>query len=350
MRLIIAIPAVMILCGCTGTAVVLKEDTQAVDELIDQSMEETRSFYGKLGRQRLDYLIGFMAARPSCAAESPLLILPAQSRCLTGTEKMRWRECGGDPAAHRDCKTLLTAQQVIVSPQLAQPRQTTLNLIGVIASYQQAMMNVLQDEEFDTKAELKNLQSRLGSQQKRIDKLRSDESSTQETRKELDKQIDAIGTLTDLIRDAHQQASDFAKLKTLILNNGPAIDQALERLLETYEKADKPFSDLLARQEIERARREYNSLGPERRAELTTEMREQRIRAIYEPELLRLALTAGPDALAVGLRGLIASHKALQEGFKGNLTSEQRKRIAKEAQHQLKAAFKAMLNVVKLFT
>jgi len=341
---------VMGLWGCTGTTSVLKEDTQALTEQIDQSMAETRAFYEQQGRQRLDYLIGFLAARPSCTVESRLLILPRESRCMTQTERLRWRDCGSDPNSHGDCGILLTAREVIVSPRLTQPRQTTLTLMGAVSSYLQTMLEILQDDTSNTATELKSLQSRLGTLRDRVNKLRDDSASTEKSDQELDKQLDAIGNLVDLVRNADHQARDFTKLKQLVLEQGPAVNRALQRLLETYEKADKPLFDLMARHEIERARREYNDLGPESRAQLTTEIREQRIRAVYEPELRRLEQAALPDALAVGLRGLIASHEALQEAFKGNLTREQRQRAVQEVRRQLKVAFKTMAEVVKLFT
>lgn len=350
MRKTFAFLVIIGLWGCTGTTAVLKEDTQALTEQIDQSMAATRTFYAQLGRQRLDYLIEFLAARPSCTVESRLLILPRESRCMTQAERLRWRDCGGNPKSHGDCQILLAAQEVIVSPQLTQPRQTTLTLMGVVTSYLQMMLEALQDETFDTAADLKELQSRLGTLRDRISKLRGDSASTKQSDQELDEQLDAVGKLMDLIRNADQAAANFTKLKRLVLERGPAVNRALRRLLETYEQADKPFFDLMARHEIERARREYNDLGPQSRGQLTTEIREQRIRAVYEPELRRLEQAALPDALAVGLRGLIESHEALQKAFQGNLTPEQRRRAAREVRRQLKVAFKTMIGVVKLFT
>lgn len=350
MRLAIVVAVMMSLFGCNGTALVLEEDTEPVSELIDQSINAVRTFYANQGQQRLDFLIEFLAARPSCGVESPLLILATESRCLTNIEKVRLRECRSDAGAHTDCVNLLKVQSVSVSSQLTQSRQTTVTLIGVVASYQQVLSKVLQDKKLDTTTELNGLQSRLKELHNRVNELRGDNSSTDESSQELEKQIEVIGELVNLIRDADEKSTDFEKLKAVVLNKGPTIDLALEKLLTTYEKVDKPFSDLLARREIEHSRQVYNDLDPSQREQLSNKEREQRIRAIYEPEMKRLNLAASPDALAVGLQGMIKSHKKLQEGFKGDLTDDQRRRIAKENQDQLKAVFKTMFNIVKLFT
>lgn len=348
--LLLLIAGAMSLLGCTGTAVVLKEDTRTFTELVDESMAATRAYYMQQSRQRLDVLVDFLAARPSCGVESPLLILTAESRCLTDAEKLQRRDCNENPNAHANCQTLKDAKQVTVSSRLAQPRQTTLSLIGIVSRYQYSLSLVLEDEEFDTAADLKKHWSSLKELQNRIEQLRGDKASSAASRnKELEQQLKAVGAMIDLARDAHQQSAGYKELKALMLTEGPMIEQALEHLLATYEKVDKPFTELLARREIERNRREYNNLGAQRRAQLSFKKRQQLIRAIYQAELERQSLAERPDALAAGLRGLLESHRKLQEGFKGNLTEAQRKRIARENREQIKAALRAMVGIAKLF-
>jgi len=82
---------------------------------------------------------------------------------------------------------------------------------------------------------------------------------------------------------------------------------------------------------------------------LTKEQRQGRLKEIYDAEFERIRIAAAPNPLAEGLRGLIANHKSLQEAFKGNLTPEQRQRIAKQNRNQLKAVFKSVLGIVKVF-
>jgi hypothetical protein len=349
--LLLLIAGVMSLLGCTGTAVVLKEDTRTFTDLVDESMTATRAYYMQQSRQRLDVLVDFLAARPSCGVESPLLILTAESRCLTDAEKLQRRDCDKNPNAHANCWTLTEkVREVTISSRLAQPRQTTLSLIGIVSMYQYSLSKVLEDQEFDTAAELKKHWSSLKELKNRIKQLQGDKASPGESRtKELAQQLDAVGALIDLVRDAHQQAAGYAELKALVFNKGPMIERTLEDLLETYEKVDKPFSDLLARREIERDRREYNNLGAQQRARLSFKKRQQLVRAIYQADLDRRSLAERPDALAAGLRGLLESHRKLQEGFKGNLTEAQRKRIARENREQIKAALRAMVGIAKLF-
>lgn len=336
--------------ACTASAVVLQEDAESVSELIDASVTATRKYYEHQGEMRFNYTVGFLAARPSCAAESPLLIKTSDGNCLSSAEKKIRLECKADSSFHADCDSLLQVQPLKISPQRSQSRQTIISLIAAIAAYQRTLARVLKDETFNTAVDLNNLRSRLNELSNKVRALRSDETSTEETDEELAMQVAVIGALVDLLQRADQDLADFAALETIVSQNGPAIGMALEALLKNYEKVDKPFADLLARQEIERKRVSYNRMSEDERNELEYEEREYLIRDILEPELIRLKSAARPDPLAAGLRGVIRSHKKLQRGFSGDLTTAQKKRIAEESQQQLKAAFSAMFSIVKLFT
>ncbi|MCH9695238.1 MAG: hypothetical protein K0U72_12080 [Gammaproteobacteria bacterium] len=335
------------LAGCSSTAEVLKEDSEAVVKLIDASLTTTRHYYDNLGQQQFDYMIEFLAARPSCNAESPLLYKADESRCLTSDEKLLWRDCQASEADA--CTEWKKIRPASFSPQANQRRQTMVSLIATVANYQQALANILEDETFDTASDLKDLNSRLNELKNQIDELKGDTSAEDEAKEELEKQLGAVGTLIDLVRNAEQDQADFAKLKKLVTTKAPAVDVALESLLSSYEKVDKPMSDNFARRRTEITRNTYNRMPLDERLELSQEEREDILRGIYEPESQRLSNASRPDSLAAGLRGLIRSHKTLQAGFAGNLTKEQRARIAKKNKQQVKAAFKAMLNIVKLF-
>ena len=350
MKRVILVAMAAVLSGCTGTAVVLQEDAESFAEVVDAAVDATRAYYDQQGQQRFDYLIEFLAARPSCNVESPLLILTTEGRCLTDEEKLRRRDCRDDATAHSDCAVLLRVQSVAASPQITQPRQTTISLLRAVASYQRALSRVLKDETYDTAADLRDLESRLDELKNKIDELAGDDTSTEDSDEQLGKQINAVGTIVDLVRTAIEDNADFKALRVLVLDRGPAIDAALEELLSTYERVDQPYSELLARREIERNRRAYNDTPVHERGQLSFDERETLIRAIYEPELARLNAAAKPDTIAAGLRGLIRSHRKLQQGFKGDLTPAQRARIAQENQKQVEAAFRSMLSIVKLFT
>ncbi len=350
--------------GCTGASVVVQQDTSDVAGLIDESVSATRDYYRDLGQQQFDFLVEFIAARPSCGVESPLLLLTAEDRCLTDAEKLLRRQCLAD-ANLPECLPLLAAREVPVSPDVTQPRQTTVTLLATLASYQRALGRVLGDPAYDTAADFSDVVSRLDELCNQVAELAAvaageDETGTRscdtldakairDKDAALGQQIAAAGALLDLVRRANEDRADFEALRRIVAEKGPAVDAALDSLLASYEQVDAPFADLLARREIERKRREYNDMTPEARSALPQEARERLVREIYEPELARLQAASQPDALAAGLRGLIRSHRKLEASFRGNLTELQRRRAAAENQQQVKAAFQSMLSIVKLF-
>jgi hypothetical protein len=350
--------------GCTGQAVVVQQDTSDVVGLIDESVTATREYYRDLGQKQFDVLVEFIAARPSCGVESPLLLVPAEDRCLTDDEKLLRRDCMAD-ASTPECLRLPAVREVPASPDVTQPRQTTVTLLATLASYQRALARVLNDPTYDSAGDFADVVSRLGELCNQIAELAAiaggdgeapggscdalDVRAITDKDTALGQQAAAASTLLDLVRRANEDRADYAALSGIVAEKGPAVDAALESLLSTYEQVDAPFADLLARREIERKRREYNDMSADERSALPQEARERLVREIYEPELARLQAVSQPDAIAAGLRGLIRSHQKLEESFRGNLTESQRKRAAAENQQQVRAAFQSMLSIVKLF-
>jgi hypothetical protein len=349
--------------GCTGQAVVVRQDTADVAGLIDESLTAAREYYRDLGQKQFDFLVEFIAARPSCGVESPLLLLTTEDRCLTDDEKLLRRDCLADSSLP-DCLPLLAAREVPVSPDVTQPRQTTVTLLGTLASYQRALSKVLDDPTYDTAGDFADVVSRLGELCRQLSELAAiaagdtepqagscdalDVKAITDRNAALGQQVEAAGALLDLLRQANEDRTDYEALRATVADKGPAVDAALETLLATYEQVDVPFSTLLARREIERRRRQYNDLSVDARSALPQEARERLVREIYEPELARLQSASQPDPLAAGLRGVLRSHRKLEESFRGNLTAAQRKRAAAENQQQIKAAFQSMLSIVKL--
>lgn len=349
--------------GCTGQAVVIQQDTADVAGLIDESVTATREYYRVLGQKQFDFLVEFIAARPSCGVESPLLLLTAEGRCLTDAEKLLRRDCMVD-ASLPDCLPLLAVREVPVSPDVTQPRQTTVTLLATLASYQRALAKILADRTYDIAADFADVISRLGELCNQVTELTAIAAGDDEPRTgscdaldvraitdkdaALGQQVAATGALLDLVRRANEDRADFEALRTIVAGKGPAVDAALESLLSTYEQVDAPFADLLARREIERRRRAYNDLSVDERGLLPQEERERLVRGIYEPDLARLPAVSQPDAVAAGLRGLIRSHEKLEESFRGNPTPAQRRRAAAENQQQIKAAFQSMLSIVRI--
>ena len=350
-----------VLFGCGGgTAVILQEDSQELVELAQDALTSARTFYMEQALARYDYLIEFLAARPSCKAVSPLLLHATEDRCLSDDEITRRRDCEADVSdASNECDVLRRTTEVVVSIRSTQPRQTTLSLITIVAAYQNTLAKILEDEAFDTAADLSALNSRIGELKNQLEELKSifDDSgsatsssgNSADTNTELEGQIAAVGAIGDLIRSAEADKKDIQALKKTILTNGPKIDSTLESLLATYEQVDRPFADLLERRAIESARNKYNRMSTEKRAKMSNTARAAQLKSIYNTEFERLTRASSPDPLAEAIRGLIVSHKNLQEGFRGNLTPEQKRRIAKENREQLKATFKSILNVVKVF-
>lgn len=346
----VIIPTILVfLAGCTGTQTVLKQDTDDLNEVISTTTDAMRAYYAKQGQDRFDFVINFVAERPSCGGSSSLVVLLQESRCLTSDERRRRLDCREDRNAHDDCGVLLDSTLVVrIAPELTQPRQTTITLIKVVASYQRALGRILRDDTFDTAAEINDLQSRLEELNEKVSEFLEKEASEIGS-DELNQQVTAVGALLDILRGMEQEQADFEALRGVITAKGPAVDAALQTLLRTYVTVDLPESRRLERSMLERIQRAYSDMTVEERAELTFEERVLRLRAIHEPELARINAAATPDALAKALRGLIKGHKQLQEAFKGNLTKEQRQRIADENSKQLKATFQSILNIVKLF-
>jgi hypothetical protein len=343
------VTVMQLMVGCTGRAMVLKEDSGEFNDLVENSIYETRQYYMQQGVRRLDFLIGFIADRPSCGADSTLLFLLAEDRCLSGNERALYIECSVDANAHPDCKKLTGVLEISLE-RTVQPRQSALTLLGVVARYQEALAALLADDGHDTASELKAIQTQLTKLQDALASRKGGASSVLGQGKELKQQVSAIRSLVGLIQGLVQNQKDFEALREIVLDTGPQIDQQLSDLLSTYQKVDKPFDDLLARSEIERNRMEYNRLKTEGRAKLSRTQREKRLNKIFSLQLARWNAMTRPDALAVGLQGVIESHQALQEGFKGNLTAEQKRRIAEKNRELLKAAFQSMLEIVKIFS
>lgn len=349
MRPILISTILLLLAGCTGTQTVLKEDADDLNEMIGTTTDAMRAYYAKQGQDRFDFLINFIAERPSCGGSSSLVISLRDSRCLTDDELRTRMDCPDDPPEQSECDHLVNSTIVVrIAPELTQPRQTTITLIRVVASYQRALGKILKDETFDTAAEINDMQSRLEELNERVSEF-LDEDADEIGSDELSQQITAVGALLDILRGIQQDRNDFEALKRLISAKGPAVDEALRALLRTYVSVDLPESRRLERSLLERTQRAYSDMTPDARAELPFDERVRRLRAIHEPELARINAAATPDALAKAMRGLIKGHKQLQEGFKGNLSKEQRQRIAEVNRKQLKETFRSILNIVKLF-
>jgi len=350
--------------GCTGQQVILQEDTEEFVDVAQETIQAVRTFYDDQARARYEFMIEFLAERPSCRAASFVYLHPdkSQDRCLNDAERTKLRDCRNDPAPDTQCQILKKSSRITISPRSAQPSQTTISLLAIVAAYQRTLGKILEDETFDTTADLKSLKSRLDELNNQIDELKAvfdggsastnaDDSSddTQSGDSALNEQFEAVGALIDILRNAGADQADYEALRKVVVEQGPKLDQALESLLARYEQVDQQFGALLTRRAEERSRRDYNDLEESGRARLTKEQRQGRLKEIYDAEFERIRIAAAPNPLAEGLRGLIANHKSLQEAFKGNLTPEQRQRIAKQNRNQLKAVFKSVLGIVKVF-
>ena len=88
-------------------------------------------------------------------------------------------------------------------------------------------------------------------------------------------------------------------------------------------------------------------MGVSKRRTLGRQQRKQMIEQYYRLNRQYYARNQQPDPVTVGLNGLIESHQLLLQGFQGELTASQRKRIAQANRLQLKRLFTIIFKIAK---
>jgi hypothetical protein len=341
------LPLLVFLNGC-ATAVVLKEDAGAVSLATKAAVAETRSFYATLGERRLDYLISVAATGKNCRYGFPIVLLPDDTqvlgwRCLTGDEGKLRLTCLADPAnaacEGEDAQALLKASQFSLS---SVQQSAAIALVDAIADYQILMAKIVADPKLDTKAELTALQDRANTLKGVFDALAGNPTS----RIDLSKEIDAISTLVDLVRQANEDRRDLVALRALMSSQGIAFEQNLGALAARYAALDFPtmllFDEVQLGQDIKR----LNARLPQ----LDEAARVKAMRALATAEAALEARKVAPKPLAQAFTALLTAHATLREAVvDGNLTEDQRRRRADVALRQMRAWFEAIRSVIAVF-
>lgn len=335
----------VLLFGCSGHKSILKKDTEEMTRLIDSTLQATHDFYSKLELQKINFLMDFIADHPACTIEPTLHILLSEYRCLSKQEIQLLARCRKNITPQAECGAISNIVSYSLTPRIRHSRHTTINLLGLIATYQHALANILTDETYDASLEIKTIQIGLDTLSKQA--LKPEPASVNTLPPGPSKSAIAVNQLSDMISSTRSQRHRFKDLQALVTEKAPAIDQALQDLYRTYIINDSNLSNLYELQLIQKSRQEYNRLPVSKRQALGTEQRKQMIKRYYEQAWQHHDQAEKADAIVVGLQGLINSHKQLQEGFKGHLTDKHRQRIAQENKARIKAVFKSIFDIVK---
>jgi len=345
MKLLPVMICFLFLLACSGNKAVLKQDIEAQSRLIDTTLQTTHQFYDKLEQQRLNVLLEFIASRPACTIEPGLHILLDENRCLSKQELQLHARCRKNPKYHARCQYVSRALSFSLSPAQNKYRHTTIELLGLLAEYQLSLSHVLSDESYDSTLELKAIKAGMDALDKQARRMSA--FSSAENKHEAGQSTSSINHLSTMIIDKRSQRYRFKDLKTLVTEKGPSIEKVLKQLLHSYTITDRVASDLYELQIIQQSRQQYNQMGVAKRRTLGRQQRKQMIEQYYSLNRQYYERNQQPDPVTVGLNGLIESHQLLLQGFQGELTASQRKRIAQANRLQLKRLFKIIFKIAR---
>lgn len=345
-KTVICMLMIIQLSGCSGHHAIFKKDTEELNRQIDSTLQATHAFYRKLEQQKINFLIDFMASHPACTIEPDLHILLTEYRCLSKQEIQQLARCRNNSKPQTQCQTLSTTVSFPLIPGKNRSRHTTISLLGLVTSYQHALSKVLIDRTYDISPELKIIRRGLQALGKQTLNSTTPASLANRPAKS-DKPLQAVNALSNMMVNTHTQQQRFKDVQTLVIEKGPAIEQALQDILDTYVNSDRNISILYELQLIQKSRQEYNRLSLSQRLAMGTQQRKLIIRRYYQQAREQYRQEQQVDAISLGLRELINSQKQLRAGFKGTLTNSQRQRIAGENQAQLKAMLKSIFDIVK---
>jgi hypothetical protein len=346
-----------LLQGCAGRAIVLREDAGALAEVSRQTVAQVRTFYAEQGARRLNYYLDALAQDPNCQANATLFVVrndtgPAPFRCFT--DELRDKCQAEDPPVSFEC---LEANQMTIEllPATA-VYQSALTFIDVIADFQTLLARIATDESFDTGGELASLRSRLDSLQIELRTVfpglgilpAVPEAGAADP---FGDQLQAVGALLDIVRDAAEAHDALKALKAALATNGPAFEVALGNLASRYQLVDLSGKRLIEREPLEAKRRVYNDLIAQgKTAAMSAPQRREHLEEILEAERVRRERLASPDPIVAALHSLHVSEGRLREAvLNDKLSPEQRHRIAQENIKGLKAAFRAIAGVAIAF-
>jgi hypothetical protein len=240
-------------------------------------------------------------------------------------------------------------------------------LIRVLVDYQQLLASALESRSFDTTADLKALEVRVDGLRCRLHSLRSinlnefeecpplDQTLQLDPGKQLDMQIQAAGSLLDIIR----QAAD-AQGRTQVLVEAlesPKHSEDLERALSAVKGRLVLVPGVLSRvareKEVAEAYRRYREeyrdcRGTENDAPKCEAKRQSAFLDVMHMQAERNLASEQLDPLGVAIDSLVAQHRRLRECLVSDeCTDSQRQAIAKESRRQIYAALTASVSLAR---
>ena len=350
---VVGVSALLVgISGCAATATVLKEDAAELTVATGRAMAAGHVFYASLQSARRDFLLEIMANDANCGFGLTVVLLddpasPTGSRCLTAQEQIAWRDCAFADDGAADCPGGMPHELADAQPYelLDGGHQGALQLIAVFAAYQSELAKILEDSEYDAAAPMLAL----------LETARSCEAFFAALEKRDPRALDyeghakALGGLIDLLAKSTEDRRDLVAMRALMAgpeSGGARFEQALAELRHRHATADRPLSDALALAALDARIRRYE----ERASKLSPDDRLRQMRPIAESYASYRAMAEAPDALAQMLAALHASHRQLRGAIvDGDLSDEQRRRIAREQLRQLRAGFDAITSVITVF-
>jgi hypothetical protein len=343
--------AALLVCltGCAATATVLKEDAAELTVATGRVVAAGRDFYGELQTARRDFLLEIMAHDANCGFALTVVLLDdpdaaTGARCLTAAERVAWRDCAFTDDAATDCPGGMPDALADAEPYelLDGGHQGALRLIAVFTAYQTELARILEDPEYDAAAPMLALLENARSAERLFAALEQRDPRGLA----YDKQAKALGALIDLLAKSAQDRRDLAAMRALMAapdSAGAKFEQALDELRRRYGSADRPLFDALALAALDTRIRRYE----ERAGKLAPDDRLRQMRPIAESHAGYRALADAPDALGQMLAALQESHRQLRTAVvDGELSAEQRRRVARESLRQLRAWFDAIASVI----
>ena len=350
-----------LLAGCMGKNVVLKEDAAKLSADMATVVAQSREFYKSQSAAKADFLIRILAQGENCRYEFPVVLVTEigkPTRCLSDAERAGIGSSGAP---------LPDGAKTHVFNLMVPADQAALQMIAVIAEFQTVVAKIVEDPKFDAGAQLEGVIDRACGLSERLEGLggqgiaeckptaadaaasATPESTTTALFKE---ERDALSAVINLARKANEDRKDIGQLTKAYTESGERVSKALTSLLAQYQGKDIVLSRALELSEVVAKRRALNvklAALPQVAGKLDSETRYSLMVNLHST-LTNQSAVKSPDPLSVSLEGLIKTHKAFQAALlDGQLTPEQRARIAKSTFEQLKSWFNVLRTLTTVF-
>jgi hypothetical protein len=321
-----------------ATNSVLREDAVSLSAELASVQTQTREFYAKQSAAREDYLLRIIAEDPKCMYGFPIYIVVESPP----TRKVRCANKDELDALNEENSIATGSAYLFGLPDKSD--QAALELVSVVAEYQAVVAKIVEDPKFDSKQDLKDLSERADALRDRYGDLLNvgKEPRTESIAEELN----AAAALADLIRKAYHDGQAIEKLRQLVSKEGVAVEAALKSLSLRYRNHDALLLNNLEAHRAATRQREFNeqlskTIGSAERLKI--------LRAFSAEQRSASQQLTKTDPLAVALEGLAKTHEEFRRALlAGELTEDQRRRIAKQTLENLRAWFNVMKQVAVL--